>query len=226
MQRPREHDHEPVPGLPERLPQGERMLWQGRPLAGRIAIEVLKVRWVAGYFLALIAWAVAAGISDGRSWPQIVFAAGVLAALTAIVVGLIELYAWAVSKTTLYTVTDRRLVMRVGVGSSVTFNLPFAKIGGASLLKRSDGSGTISFDLAGVSRVSFVHLWPHVRPRHWNRPQPSLRCIANADAVAKIVVAQLTAANGGPEAAPAAAPELVQTPANRPYPGIPGAAHA
>lgn len=225
MQRPREHDHEPVPGLPERLPQGERMLWQGRPLARRIAIEVLKVRWVAGYFMALIAWAIVAGVYDGRTWAEIMFAAGVLAALTAVVVGLIELYAWAVARTTLYTITDRRLVMRVGVGSSITFNLPFSKMAGASLLVRSNGSGTICFDLAGTARVSLFHMWPHVRPRHWSKPQPALRCIADAQAVAKIVVAQLSAASGA-EAAPIPSSEPVQTPAGRPYPAVVGAAHA
>jgi len=26
-----EYEYEPVPGLPQRLPQGERILWQGAP---------------------------------------------------------------------------------------------------------------------------------------------------------------------------------------------------
>ena len=57
----REHELEPVPGLPGTLPDGEQMLWQGRPSARLVARHVLKNRWIAGYFLfaaALVFFAV------------------------------------------------------------------------------------------------------------------------------------------------------------------------
>jgi hypothetical protein len=41
---------EPVEGLPERPPEGESILWQGRPQAWALARESLAIRWVAGYF--------------------------------------------------------------------------------------------------------------------------------------------------------------------------------
>lgn len=197
MRKVHEHDHEPEPGLPERLPQGEKAIWRGRPSASRIAVEVGKVRWVAGYFLALVGWAVWAGMADGRSAAAIAFSAGVLGILAAIVIFLIELYAWAVSRTTLYTITNRRVVMRVGVGSTVAFNLPFARLASADLMTRADGTGTIAFGLEGEARVSLFHLWPHVRPRRWSRPQPALRCIANAAEVAALLVEQMKAAEAG-----------------------------
>jgi hypothetical protein len=191
----RQHESEPVPGLPERLPQGERVLWQGRPSRRRIMTDVLKARWVAFYFGLLIAWALAAGWSDGRTVPAILFSAGVLCVLSAIVLGLMELYAWAVTRTTLYTVTNRRLVMRVGVGSSITLNLPFTKIASAAMIERKDGSGDIVFAAAEGVRLSWFHLWPHVRPRHYSKPEAALRCISGVSAVAALIVDELRAAH-------------------------------
>ena len=47
---------EPVKGLPEQPPEGERILWQGRPDTWHLAVEALKLKWVAGYFLLLALW--------------------------------------------------------------------------------------------------------------------------------------------------------------------------
>jgi hypothetical protein len=199
----RQHESEPVPGLPERLPDGERILWQGRPSQRRIATEVMKARWVAFYFGVLIVWALAAGWSDGRSLPSILFSAGVLCILAAILLGLIELYAWAVTRTTLYTVTNRRLVMRVGVGSSITLNLPFTKIASAAMVERKDGSGDIVFQAAEGVRLSWFHLWPHVRPRHYARPEAALRCISGVSAVAALIVDELRTAHAAAAGEPA-----------------------
>jgi hypothetical protein len=201
-----QHDSEPVPGLPRRLPEGERILWQGRPAQRRIASEVLKAHWVAIYFVVLIGWALAAGWSDGRPVPAILFSAGVLCILGAVLVGLIELYAWAVTRTTLYTITNRRVVMRVGVGSSITLNLPYARIAAASMIERKDGSGDIVFEAADGVRLSWFHLWPHVRPRHYAKPQAALRCIPAVAGVAALVVNELSAAQ------PSAAGEGTATP--------------
>ncbi len=37
----KDFDFDPVPGLPERLPAGEEILWQGRPEALTLAREAL-----------------------------------------------------------------------------------------------------------------------------------------------------------------------------------------
>ena len=47
---------EPVRGLPERPPEGERILWQGRPDWWALSWQALSLPWVAGYFLALALW--------------------------------------------------------------------------------------------------------------------------------------------------------------------------
>ena len=47
---------EPIEGLPELLPKGEVILWQGRPNWLRLTIESLNLWWVIGYFGLLAAW--------------------------------------------------------------------------------------------------------------------------------------------------------------------------
>ena len=49
---------EPQRGLPERLPAGEHILWQGSPQPWRIAVEALSIKWIAGYFVLLAVWRV------------------------------------------------------------------------------------------------------------------------------------------------------------------------
>ena len=111
----REHEIEPSPGLPGTLPRGETVLWQGRPSARLVSRHVLKTRWIAGYFLVLALWGAWAGHADGHGAGGILFSVAVLVALAALAIGLLEAFAWGVEKTTLYTVTNERIVMRFGV---------------------------------------------------------------------------------------------------------------
>jgi hypothetical protein len=67
---------------------------------------------------------------------------------------------------------------------TVTYNLPLRQIDGANLLPLKAGSGEISLALRGDTRIAVLHLWPHARPWHYTRPQPMLRCLADAEAVA------------------------------------------
>ena len=49
-----EYENEPIPGLPGRLPPGERILWQGSPEWRALARTAFHTRLVAGYFAALV----------------------------------------------------------------------------------------------------------------------------------------------------------------------------
>ncbi len=60
---------------------------------------------------------------------------------------MIELFAWAVEKTTLYTITTERVVMRFGVAISMTLNLPFRQIDSVSLAKIGEKAGVIAIAL-------------------------------------------------------------------------------
>jgi len=167
-----EHELEPQYGLPERLPAGEHILWQGAP----------DFRT-----LALIA----------------------LASLTAL--------AWMTARTAVYTLTDKRVVMRIGIVLTLTFNIPLRSIQSAGLQSGDARHGDIALQLAGPDHIAFLHLWPHVRPWRVARPEPMLRAVADAPKVAALLSQAWSAVTGvaahpavassaTPPTAPAAAP--------------------
>ena len=77
--------------------------------------------------------------------------------------------------------------MRVGAALTLTLNLPFTKIASADLDVRKNGTGTIAITTRGDTRLSYLVLWPHVRPWKMNRTQPALRAIPDAGEVARIL---------------------------------------
>jgi len=196
----REHEIEPVPGLPGRLPEGEEMLWQGRPSARLVARHVLKNRWIAGYFLLLAVWSVVGGLYDGRPVPGIVFSVAVLTALAAILIGMLELFAWAVQKTTLYTITNRRVVLRFGVAFSMTLNLPFKQVNALALGGLGGDAGNLAIQLKPGHRLSWLVQWPHARGWKFANVEPCLICLAEGRKVADILalaISQYAASQSG-----------------------------
>lgn len=175
-----------LPGLPERPPQGEVILWQGRPDARALARDAYKIRWFAAYFAVIVIWRAGAAFADGGL--SLALAMG----LPYLVLGLLGLaviqgLAWAQARATTYTLTTARVVLRVGAALPVTFNIPFAQVGGAALDLRRDGTGTIALDTTGETRISVVALWPHLRPGHWAKTQPALRAIPDAARIARML---------------------------------------
>lgn len=178
-------DFEPVRGLPEKLPKGEHILWQGSPDAWALAKEALAIRWIAGYFVFLAVWRVAV------SQDQYGFATALTHAVPFVVIGtlacaIIFCVAWVQARATVYTLTNKRVAMRIGAALTMTLNLPYQWIGNADLNLRKSGTGTIAFELIGQTRLSYPMTWPHVRPWHMLRTQPALRCIPDAENVARI----------------------------------------
>ena len=184
-------DFEPVRGLPQVLPPGERMLWQGAPRWQDLAVHAFHARKVIWYFAALAAVQAGFRLAAGEDLAvalapfQWLLAMGLAAA--AMLTGL----AYLSARTTVYTVTSKRLVMRIGMALPVSLNLPFAQIDGASLRLFRNGSGDIPLKVTGKERVAYLLLWPHARPFHFAHPQPALRCIADADKVAGLLASAL-----------------------------------
>jgi hypothetical protein len=177
---------EPVRGLPELPPEGERILWQGAPDWQRLAVEALKIRWVGGYFVALAAWR---GLAIGAEMGA---ATGVQATIPYLVMGLVSvailaLIALVQARTSVYTVTNRRVAMRIGAALTVTLNLPFTHVSAADMDLRKGGTGTIALTLKEPARLSYLICWPHVRPWRMGRCQPALRCIPDAEKVARLI---------------------------------------
>lgn len=179
-------DFEPVRGLPERPPKGEEILWQGRPDTWRLAVEALNLYWVAGYFVLFFAWrAIVAGatvpVPDAIRIGSPFLVMGLLACL------ILLLIAWVQARATVYTITNRRVAMRIGAALTITLNLPYRWIGSADLDLRQGGTGTIALSLSDDTRLSYLNTWPHVRPWRMKRTEPALRCIPDAARVARLL---------------------------------------
>lgn len=176
---------EPVRGLPERPPEGEEILWQGRPNVWALTRSALALKWVMGYFVFLAVWRFVAAV-DIMPMGQAIGITVPFFALAAIVAVLFWLVAFVQARTTVYTVTNKRVAMRIGAALTMTLNLPYTQIESADLDLRKDGTGTIALELMGETRFSYVMCWPHIRP--WKFPtQPALRCIPDAERVAGII---------------------------------------
>ena len=196
-----EHEFEAAHGLPEALPSGEVQLWQGSPDVKLMARQALHIDLVMGYFGVLLAWRGLSGWYDGAGLGPTLMAMVGMLPMIVLGLGLLAGFAWLMARTTVYTITNRRVVMRVGVVLSITFNLPFAQIAAAGWRARGRG-GDIVLDLAGTDRIAYLHLWPHARPWHMKRTQPMLRGLADAPAVAQILSQALAQAEASRQALP------------------------
>jgi len=177
---------EPIRGLPERPPEGEVILWQGQPNWLRLSVDSLNVWWILGYFIFLFVWRFIS-VSDLMPFNQAVLVSLPFLALAMIVTLLLMLVGYIQAKATVYTITNKRVVMRIGAALTVTLNLPFTEIENAAIASSSKNFGSIVIDTKQDSKFSFLVLWPHARAWHFKKPQPSLRCIPNAAEVAEIL---------------------------------------
>jgi hypothetical protein len=123
-----EHELEPQYGLPERLPANEKILWQGSPDARVLARSAFHIRKLALYFVALVAINAASVVTDGATAMDVLLALVWPAGLSALALGGVWTLAWLTARTAVYTVTDRRVVMRIGIVLTLTFNLPLRRI--------------------------------------------------------------------------------------------------
>ncbi len=194
-----DHEFEPAHGLPETLPRTERMLWQGAPDWRMLARDALHLRGLAIYFSVLLVWRGANALSNGGTVTDALMSVALLAPLAVMALATLATLAWLMARTTVYTITDRRVVMRVGIVLTITFNLPYRAIAGASLHTRKDGSGDIALALEdGKNRIAYAHLWPHARPWRVKRSEPMLRSLRDARAVSTILAGALAEAAGQP----------------------------
>jgi hypothetical protein len=200
-----EFENEPIPGLPEAPPEGEAILWQGKPRWMTLARRAFHVRKVAVYFALLILLYLVSDILRGSSYAVALQMSLWLALLTLGAAGVLALLAWAMARSTIYTITTRRVVMRFGVAIQLCINLPFAEIVSAAVKRYPDGTGDIPLALTPGRRVSYIVLWPHARPWHFSPVQPMLRAVGDAEGVAKILADALaqaaqTSADAGTQA--------------------------
>ena len=196
-----EYEDEPIPGLPGRLPPGEVIIWQGTPDWLGVARGVFHTRLVAVWFIFVASMAFVAG------------GTGFIGAATTLGVALLGLGVLGVlarvqAKSTIYTLTNKRVVLRFGVALPKCVNVPLALVGTADA--KPAGTGVVDVSLTPTVRfpLAYLQMWPHVRPWKFGSPQPMLRAVPEAfvpllaDALVKADPARVAAS---PDAAPAPA---------------------
>lgn len=192
-----EHESEPTPGLPGRLPEDERMLWQGAPSWRALALRALHARKVAAYFFLLAAWNAVEALGSGATPVAAVRSASWLLVLGAVASAVLVVLAWAIARTSLYTITTRRLVLRFGVALPIAMNLPFKRLQSAGIVRHGDGTADLPLALTPGERIGYLVTWPHVRPWHLLLPQPTLRGVPDGERVAAILAAALRGTEPG-----------------------------
>lgn len=198
----REHDYEPVRGLPERLPPGEEILWQGAPAWRALARRAFHADKVALYFALLLVWQAAVVFGQGRPAAELASAAMWYVPMGAVAAGILAVFAWLNARMTIYTITNRRVVVKFGVALPMTVNLPFTLVRDVKLKRYRDGTGDLALELGGEERLFYLHLWPHVRRWHISKPQPMLRVVPDAaEAGEQLVAALRRFREGQPEGA-------------------------
>jgi hypothetical protein len=191
-----EYEFEAALGLPEPLPQDEIILWQGAPNWISMAKHVFRLQWLSLYFAVIVIWQLISvassegGLADG--WSSVALAFG-LAMIGLILVGLMAY--WSATEA-IYTLTNRRIVMRVGIVLTVTFNLPYKTLGSAGLKLYKDGTGDIPMQIATEDKIAYFHLWPHARPWRLATPEPMMRCVPEAKQVAILLTEAWKASTG------------------------------
>jgi hypothetical protein len=185
MRATHEHEFEAQLGLPEKLPQGEYILWQGSPEWIGLGIEAFHLRALGLYFMLmfLLQLSYLSGQVGELNWtPLFITSSLIVLTLTSL-----SCWAWMSAKASLYTITNKRVVMRIGVVFSITYNLPLRQILSAHELHRKSELSDISLTLRGEDRIAWLHLWPHSRPWVINKPEPTLRCIKDGLKCAEIL---------------------------------------
>lgn len=165
-------------GFPGPLPAGETLLWQGAPDWRVLARSAMHVRGLAVYFGVLAVAAVATGRLMGGL---------TVAGLGLVPIAIAYAYAYAVSRATIYSITNRRVVLHIGLALPVTLNLPLSRVSAADLRTGSDGSGDLSLTLSGADRFAYVVLWPHARPWRFAPAQPTMRGLRDAAEPAQVL---------------------------------------
>lgn len=188
-----EYEIEPIRGLPGNLPKGEHIVWQGSPDWRSFARSVFHTRLVAGWFIFVASLAFVAG------------GTGVLgAAITMIVamlgLGILWALAWAGARATVYTLTNKRVVMRFGAAVPKCVNLPLSRIAAADL--RPVGGGHVDIVLRLTERfpLGWMQAWPHVRPWKVASPQPMLRAVP--ESFVPVLAEHLASADPSRDSAP------------------------
>jgi hypothetical protein len=180
-------------GLPGLLPQGETLLWQGKPSTAALLRHAFHIRLLALYFGLILLACLVTELRAGWPAPEIAVAMLHKAGIALVPLALIVIYAWGIERSTVYSITSRRIVLSFGIALPMKINIPFARIDGAGLRRHADGTGDIPLRLGSAEKMSYFILWPHARPWRVARTEPMLRCVPNVQEATSILGRALAA---------------------------------
>lgn len=198
------------------LPPGETVLWRGKPDWRHLALDAFYAPWVALYFVGIGTWHLATTLHDGGSRADALNAASTVIVPLAVSLALVSLLAWLSARSTVFTLTDRRIVMCYGVALPALINVPLHTIDALKVRRGLAGRGDVAFSLPRLGRLSFHQLWPYARPWHLFPASPMLRAVPQVAEVSALfadavrVAAEREALKGGARLeTPAALPKPV-----------------
>lgn len=214
-----EFEQEPIKGIPGLLPASEEILWRGAPTWRSLMMHVFHIRWVWAYFAAIMAWRAYSHIASGNGLEVAASSAAWLGFLGLLVTALIAGTALQMKRTTVYTITSKRVILRFGLVVPIAINVPFAKIESAGVERFGDGSGDLPMALGGPDQFVYWMLWPHVRRWSFFDPKPMIRSVPDAAMVAGILANAIERSLPAGEAAQA---RHVTAPVNPARPSLAG----
>ena len=177
------HEFEPTFGFPEALPASEKVLWQGSPCAWLIARRIFFLPHLFFYFLILSCMALIVN-SEVLSLRDLLVKFSFYMSLGIVAIFILLAISYLISSTTVYSITDKRVVMRIGIVLNLSLNIPFGRIETAACKTYPDKSGDISLNLVPDNKIAYLHLWPHCRPWFFSSPRPRLSCLKDIEVVA------------------------------------------
>jgi len=177
------HEFEPTFGFPESLPASEKVLWQGNPCAWLIARRIFFLPHLFFYFLIFSCLALIVN-GDVLTLKDLFVKFLSYMSLGMVAIFILLAISFLISSTTMYSITDKRVVMRIGIVLNLSLNIPFSKIETAELKAYPDKSGDISLNLVPDNKIAYLHLWPHCRPWFFSSPRPRLSCLKDVEVIA------------------------------------------
>ncbi len=127
-QTPSLNEAERAAGLTHPLPAGERILWQGAPDRRLLGARVFRFRLLGLYVVLAMAFVMAAAVQGG--WPVGQAIGMTLLALPCAAAGalVLVLLGALMARTTRYTLTNRRIILHIGVAYDRTVSIPLSAV--------------------------------------------------------------------------------------------------
>ena len=168
------------------IPDGESILWKGKPSLWGFSWNLFGLKWITFYLSILSVVSIARFFASDFHTAFYIdflpfFLSGIFASI--ILIGLAAIQAYS----TVYIITENRVIIKTGAALSFLISMPFKKIKEVNLQKRGASIGTISFDLFSKKRVPYISCWPSVRPWKFKKTQPAFSCVRSVDEVATIL---------------------------------------